>query len=1826
MKKRNNYLKILLFALFFLHLTSVTASVSTSSNGTFYGPSTPDDVWPRPEDNNEAPPPWQEEESSGPSEGELLAEEQRVVDRITETLISALTSVSQRYSSSDFEVRGIIREGRLAEAQLSRNFAAVLNDGRKIVTDALQQVRAFITGEGLTATLSADHQRTRLSDRERQIQSEAVGDPVRLTDGAYVSAIPLPVLRYHGATLDLTLHYDSTRTTVNTLGRGWFFPLDSRIYWGNRAPIEADGLLADTEIMITDSTTIFMNEWRALVKEPNTSPQQLVSKFNDIERRVSSDLTELNRIETELSGLRQRYRRRGLNFSRVASTEAELARQQQKLMDLRSTLVNIIAYARDWQAMHSEAQDTASEIDALNTHIKQMVNLQERTHQKNSAVRRVGDSEYKELTGQDTIVLIDLTGSPRLFNRDPSSDTVDRRAYSAANTPDGKVYHSIVSGSWMRVLPNGTKHLYDADGRLEGVQDRNGKGLHVQHPGSTAGYSGNIITSTGYTLLRFRRDSSQILMQFNEGVEFTIQKENGYLARLNSPRGTFNYTYHEEHGSLTGITGPSGTISKFWEQGPDGWRVYAVEDVQGGKERFGYPAADRRTYHDQDGVLWQYRLVNHRVAEIILPTGGISLHGDTYMQRGTFRRQWHSDAYGNHRRLEDSNGFWEELDLDHFGEILRTVNDRGVAYAVERDQRGNPVRQRDAAETELFFERNNDGTLSRIRTNRGVTYTVGNDHLGRINHLQRDDGHELVSNFDDFGRPRYVIMPNGTSTTYTFDKNQRIYRIEKTFGDKIREQLFHYDDEGNVVEEFLDGVSYRASNWDPMGNPTRHDYADGTWEVFSWTPAGRLLTHRRRSGQELQYFYDDAGSLHRIRESVTGYTREISRDAWGRPIHVVDPDGAVHRFRFDPDGTLEWIQEPDGTEIHHIHRPGGIVETTVMRDGDVVLDRRVEYDNAGRVLRRYRSGELIQEWTYGLRTWHEWAYGVGIRRWELDSIGRPIRRVYPDGSHEEMNWNTADQLTHITDRLGTLHPIDSTTSGHEDIVRNENFDLFNRATSQQVEDATGHVWESQFAYPTFSTQEILRSGLHLQSQKDRSNAVQQLTVANVQQWQVHFNSFNIPEVLISPAGRETRMVWDEYTRITSFLSSTPGALPREYTYDALGHLTEIATGMGRVTITRSPDLRVTQLRHDDEALELVTDALGNVTRERRTRSEGVLIDRTWERDRHGITRRAVDHLSGIEVKRDETPRGSDIFINSKFRVEVDHNAEVISGIRVLGFTESPISIDISESIVTVDESMRLVHYRGSQEHRGDESFRLETILASGFSSVQGQITYVRDSHGRVLGERSLSGAYQTYTYTDTGYLASIGTTPNPRLRQRLREVSARGGIRPEDSNGHLFQETRYLNRDEDGRLPEPDLQWDSAGRVAIIHSGINAGVSLTYDPIFEFVREVHRENESTFILSDHRGSVTTVLHDGFQFQMLETEIALSNVELILRFWKREQYDFTNHPEAAPHTDRFLSFSNRTDRETEYALEILINRRPILSVEEDRFFLFFTDLRGTPQGVAIREHPGITNYVTRDFNRMVDLPNPLAVPFGTPWALMDRLPGTDMYLSRNRTLLGDAELFTTPDPELDGLDFYLYAGGDSINHVDWDGLKIVPPMNTYFQQDPRWRDANLGNSTEHSVGRYGCKMVANARVVASILNRPDYSPLDFNEALKKGGAFNNAMILRNPLAKVMERVTGRSITVTRVDTSTVNMATLGDYLKNSPAEFHIVAEIEVLGAPGSAPNGGRMSYSHFVSVVDFTEAGEPIFSDTSNRNRTSLLEGETLKSLEIFQAPACGTFR
>lgn len=1841
MKKQYVVLMWLSLALLFLPARALSDVGSSSSGGTFFGPDR-EDEWPRPPDEPSPPPSdsdddtttepddafsdFPENESSGPSESELRAQDQSAINRATDALISLLNSIATGYARSDNETRSMLSDLRLREARQPRNLINVLNDGRELISNARQQLRSFITGDELSAAVAAEHNGKLLSDRERLMLSEAVGDPVRLTDGAYVSEIPLPVLRYHSTLLDMTIHYDSARRTVNTVGRGWFFPLDSRIYHGNRAPVEADALLDSTQRTVTETQTRMTKEWLALVNDPAMSPEQLITGIDGIQSNITSHLEELNDIETELANLRQRFRRPRLNFNRVAEAEEQVYEKRQKLIDLQSSLNGVLQYTQAWQSTQSQVQQTAGEINSLTTSISRMVELQKHIHRENTSVRRTGDSSYKELTGQDTIVLIDLTGSPRLFRRDQSSDTDEMHVYSATRPADGTIYQSIASGARIRVLPDGTEHHYLKDGRLNRIQDRNGNALSVQHPESEGNKEGKITTSTGYTLLRFRRDSSGLELSFSEGVHFTLRKNNGFLTRLESPRGSFFYTYHDEHEFLTEITGPSGTISKHWEEGPDGWRVYAVDDVGGGREKFGYPAFDRRTYEDQDGVRWEYRMINHRIAQIVLPTGGVSLHGDDYMQRGSFRRQWSTDIYGNHTRLEDSDGFWEQHEVDRFGEVVRTINDRGVATNIARDERGNAIQQRDATETELVFERNNDGTISRIQTSRGTIYTAGYDHLGRINHLQRTDGQLLSSSFDDFGRPRYINLPDGTKTTYTFNEEQRIYRIKRTRGEEIEEHLFHYDAEGNISEKFRNGISYRTSTWDPMGNPIRHDYSDGTWEIFSWTSAGRLLTHRQRSGQELQYFYDNAGSLYRIHEKNTGYTREISRDIWGRPVRVVDPDGAVQEFRFDPDGKLQWIREPDGTEIHYQHRPGGIVETRIHRGDETILDRRIVYDNAGRILRRYRAGNLVERWTYDHSTWTEWTYGIGTRHWELDVIGRPVRRVYPDSSYEKLHWNAADQLTQFTDRSGVTQNVENELGEEEENFRQRNMDLFNRTTLMQAVDETGYVWKSEISYPAFEIQEILRSGLQIESRQDRTRAIRQLTVANAHNWQIHFNSFGIPELLISPEGRQTRMSWDEHTRITSFMSSTPGAAPREYHYDAIGNLTEISTGTGQVTITRSPDRRTVQLQHGDERTSLFTDVLGNVIGERRTTPEGVVIDRTWERDDTGTIQRSVDHLTGLEIRHNNTPRGSVVHLNSAFRVEIDHDARNSSGMQIFGFTESPISIEIADDTITVDGSMRLIHDRGSGERSGDESFRLETLSPTGFSVTRGLISYVRDQHGRILGERNLSGVYRAYTYNDTGYLTSINATPQPGLRQRLQEVSARAGIRPQEIDLHRLPETRYLNRDRDGRLPQPDLEWDSAGRVKAINSGTNTGIQLIYDPLFEFVREVVHGDSGTFILADHRGSVAMVLHNGFRFTMIDTHLILNDAEITFRFWRREDHDPASQPAAPSYTGRFLPISDNLGQETEHALEILINRRPILSLGEDRYFFYLTDVRGTPQGVAIREHPGLTNYVSRDFDRSEDLPKPNAIPFGTSWALMDRIPGTDLFRSTNRTLIGDAEIFTTPDPDLDGLDFYLYAGGDPINHVDWDGLKIVAPKRTYFQQDPRWRDARLGNSSEHSIGAFGCKLVANARVVSSILNDPEYSPLEFNEALKQGNAFDEALMLREPVRETIEHLTGRSVTVTRVNVDEVNLSRLGEYLKDSSAEFFIVAEIRTQGEPGSAPNGGRATYTHFLSVVDITSTGQPIFSDTSNRNRSELLEGEELVSLEIFQAPACGTFR
>jgi RHS repeat-associated protein len=156
-------------------------------------------------------------------------------------------------------------------------------------------------------------------------------------------------------------------------------------------------------------------------------------------------------------------------------------------------------------------------------------------------------------------------------------------------------------------------------------------------------------------------------------------------------------------------------------------------------------------------------------------------------------------------------------------------------------------------------------------------------------------------------------------------------------------------------------------------------------EQFTYDVAGRLVTHRRRSGHNITYTYDNLNRitarntpsgqpnvsytydlLGRVTQlSQSGHTLSYTYDALGRNLTAVTPQGTVS-YQYDAAGRRTRMDWPDGLYVTYSYDTAGALNS-IRENGatsGIGVLATYAYDNLGRVTSLTRGNGVVTGFDY----------------------------------------------------------------------------------------------------------------------------------------------------------------------------------------------------------------------------------------------------------------------------------------------------------------------------------------------------------------------------------------------------------------------------------------------------------------------------------------------------------------------------------------------------------------------------------------------------------------------------------------------------------------------------------------------------------------------------------------------------------------------------------------------------------------------------------------------------------------------------------------------
>ena len=462
-----------------------------------------------------------------------------------------------------------------------------------------------------------------------------------------------------------------------------------------------------------------------------------------------------------------------------------------------------------------------------------------------------------------------------------------------------------------------------------------------------------------------------------------------------------------EHGEVTSIT--------YWdEQGRD----IVFPAVAPGESHFSVP----------EGIYLICTEGGHYVVETV---------DGVYRDFGRARRDADSETL-KLWRLEDRNGNWIEVEQETADEVVRPVRLRDSAGRVLTLGYEVPHPRRIAT---IELTRGVDGeqpdTLVRYAYNAAgelVAVTDRSGHTGRrfayerglmVQHTLRG-GLTCFYAWQGVGRDARVVRhwtDDGEAYTFDADLVQRSVTITDQIGrvthwawNEDQQPTSHTDAEGHVWQLEWNAMRQLVSTTDPAGNTTRFEYdergrqtqridalgqvertewnghydlpvaetdaANARW-IYRYDDRGNLTMTRDPAGFATEYYRDDRGLVHTIRDARGGY-KFLEWNGRAQLISYTDCSGKVTRFAYDARGALARVTDAAGHATVYETDAMGRVTGIGTADG---ARQTFRYDAAGRLVEVVDANQRSTRYELNAR---------GLLLARTDAADRVVRFGYDD--------------------------------------------------------------------------------------------------------------------------------------------------------------------------------------------------------------------------------------------------------------------------------------------------------------------------------------------------------------------------------------------------------------------------------------------------------------------------------------------------------------------------------------------------------------------------------------------------------------------------------------------------------------------------------------------------------------------------------------------------------------------------------------------------------------------------------------------------------------
>ncbi|MDO8543894.1 MAG: colicin D domain-containing protein [Opitutaceae bacterium] len=535
---------------------------------------------------------------------------------------------------------------------------------------------------------------------------------------------------------------------------------------------------------------------------------------------------------------------------------------------------------------------------------------------------------------------------------------------------------------------------------------------------------------------------TSIVDPLGASVQFTYDSNGNVLTRTDEAGKVTTFTYDARNNLLTSTDPANKTTTRTYDAANN---VLTVTDALSRTTTWTYDTNSLPLTMTLPGMgVYTYVYTAGRLTQVTDPNGVITKYG--YNANGwlLFR--------------EDATLKRVTRTYDPVGNVLTVTNglNQTTTYTYDHRNRQLSVTTADGAVTSYTYDHNNNVASVTDPLGKVTLRTYdGEDRLKTVTTPDPDpaqtgpgrDPLVVTFNYDDAGRLKESVAPDGKMTKYEYDGAGRLKAGEDPLG---RRATTTYDTRGlpvafsdplsRVTTYTYDDLGRRVMASDPLNRTTTFAY-DALHRLTGATDPASVVTGQgfdvdgnrtslTNGANHPTIFGFDVGG--RLTSATTPEGRSTGQTYNSRdlPLAVTEPSGEATTFAYDDAMRLSSLTDPLGVVSYTRDAMG---RTLTVVEGTKTLTR--EYDLAGR-LTKFVDG------------------GGNVLRYSYDPIGRLTKLTYPDLKEVTYAYDAAGRLQAVTDWASRV-----TTYTYDDVGRLMQTQRANGTKQVRTYDAAGQLMQ-----------------------------------------------------------------------------------------------------------------------------------------------------------------------------------------------------------------------------------------------------------------------------------------------------------------------------------------------------------------------------------------------------------------------------------------------------------------------------------------------------------------------------------------------------------------------------------------------------------------------------------------------------------------------------------------------------------------------------------------------------------------------------------------------